>query len=122
MILIIDTTKREVIRLGLFCDQKPKFFEFDTADQSADLLPVVEGTLKKNKLSLQDIKKILVNQGPGSFTGVRVGVTVANTLAWTLDIPVLGYKDGELDETLIKIKKTKNLKFEKIVLPYYPAK
>lgn len=40
--------------------------------------------------SLQDIEKIIVYQGPGSFTGLRIGITVANTLAYALSVPIVG--------------------------------
>lgn len=118
MILTIDTINREKVVIGLYENDTLKCFDFETADQSADILPTIEGILKKNNISLKDIKGILVNQGPGSFTGVRVGVTVANALAWSLDIPVLGYMDGKIDQALKKVKKQEN--FSCGTLPHYP--
>jgi len=38
----------------------------------------------------QDIEGIIVFQGPGSFTGLRIGLTVANTMAQALDVPIVG--------------------------------
>lgn len=119
MILNIDTTKREQIILGLYDGRVLKCFEFETQYQSEDLLVAIDGILKDNKLELKDLKTILVDCGPGSFTGVRVGVTTANTLGWTLNIPVIGYRDGELEKTLAKISKNKPAKFSSIALPYY---
>lgn len=37
-----------------------------------------------------DLTKIVVAKGPGSYTGIRIGVTIAKTLAWTLNIPLVG--------------------------------
>jgi len=125
MILVIDTTKREQIILGLYDGQQLKCYEFETEKQSEDLLAAIEGILnlpagrQEEKLSLKDIEKILVNLGPGSYTGSRAGVTVANTLGWILNIPVFGYKEGEQEKTLAKISKNKESKFSKIVLPLY---
>ncbi|MFA6492675.1 MAG: tRNA (adenosine(37)-N6)-threonylcarbamoyltransferase complex dimerization subunit type 1 TsaB [Patescibacteria group bacterium] len=119
MILKLDTANREKIYLALFGGKKEKCFEFPTEDQSADLLVTIKEILDKENLTLQNLKAILVNCGPGSFTGVRVGVTVANTLAWTLDIPIFGFKDGEQDKVLTKISKNRQNKFSKIVLPFY---
>ena len=117
MILNIDTTKRKQIILGLFDGKVLKCFEFEAEKQSEDLLAAIEGILKNNKLSLKDLKAILVNCGPGSFTGTRVGVTVANTLGWNLDIPVIGYRDGELEKALAR--KINQAKFSKLAIPYY---
>lgn len=122
MILQIDTTNREKICLGLYeKDEKSaeKCFEFETKDQSADLLIAIDNILKREKKIPQDLKAILINQGPGSYTGVRVGVTVANTLAWALNIPILGYRKENKEKILAKISKSKISKFSKIVLPYY---
>ena len=44
----------------------------------------IEKTLNKFNLELNDIDNYIVLNGPGSFTGIRVGVTVCKTLAWTL--------------------------------------
>ena len=52
------------------------------------LLPLIENILKENNCTPQDINEIIVINGPGSFTGVRLGVTVAKTLAYTLKIPI----------------------------------
>jgi len=118
-VLIINTIDRNSIELGIYQKDELRCYNFETELQSEDLLLAIEGILRKEKLKLQDIKKILVNQGPGSYTGVRVGVTVANTLGWSLNIPVFGYKEGELEIALAKIAKSKESKFSKITLPYY---
>ena len=52
------------------------------------LLPMIVKILKKNNLTLKDLTAVEVNCGPGSFTGTRVGVSVANALGFALDIPV----------------------------------
>ncbi len=44
----------------------------------------IDKLLKKHKLKLEDIKDIDYNQGPGSFTGLRVGAAVVNTLNFAL--------------------------------------
>lgn len=121
MILIINTIERDKIELGL-SDKTVEIFKYETKNQSDDLLIKIEKLLKSQKKSFQDLTAIVVNQGPGSFTGVRVGVAVANTLAWSLNIPVFGFKDGNLEQEILKLKKLKLSKFSNIVLPHYPAK
>lgn len=56
------------------------------------LLPLIEKILKKNNLEFKDLEGIEVSTGPGSFTGLRVGVSVANALGYSLGIPVNGKK------------------------------
>jgi tRNA threonylcarbamoyladenosine biosynthesis protein TsaB len=56
------------------------------------LLPAITKSLEKHKLAFTDIKEIKVDTGPGSFTGLRVGVSVANALGYALGVPVNGKK------------------------------
>ena len=51
-------------------------------------MPSLIEILKKNNLEIKDIKEILVVIGPGSFTGVRIGVVIAKTTAYLLNIPI----------------------------------
>lgn len=61
------------------------------------VLPMIEELLKANSCQLKAITEIEVNIGPGSFTGLRVGVSIANALGFALKIPVNGKKVWELD-------------------------
>ncbi len=89
MKLFIDTSDREKIIVGL----NGKMYETAARkDSSQKLLPFIDEVLKKNKKTVNDITEIEVNTGPGSFTGLRIGVSVANTLGWALNIPVNGKK------------------------------
>ena len=62
---------------------------------SRRLLGEVDGLLTRNGLTLADMTAFAVGLGPGSFTGVRVGVTTAKTLAQVLEKPLVGV--GTLD-------------------------
>ena len=57
---------------------------------SATLLATIESELKKHGASLQQIEGIICHNEGGSFTGLRIGVSVANALAAALRIPVVG--------------------------------
>jgi tRNA threonylcarbamoyladenosine biosynthesis protein TsaB len=50
----------------------------------------IEEVLKKANIVPGDLDAIAVAEGPGSYTGVRIGVTIAKTLAWSLKIPLVG--------------------------------
>lgn len=60
--------------------------------QSEELLPAIDKLLKQNKVLPKNLGLIIVNTGPGSFTGTRVGVATANALSFGLNIPVVGVK------------------------------
>ena len=51
-------------------------------------LPRIVSMFEKNKIESHDIDKIIVVNGPGSFTGIRIGITIAKVFAWSLAIPI----------------------------------
>lgn len=57
---------------------------------SRTLLPMIEDMLKNTEIAAGDIDAIAVAQGPGSFTGIRIGVSTVKGLAWALDKPCIG--------------------------------
>lgn len=59
-------------------------------NHSLRAMPAIEEAFKRVNLTPADIDVIAVAEGPGSYTGVRIGVTIAKTLAWTLKKPLVG--------------------------------
>ena len=51
-------------------------------------LPKIVELFDKTNLKAKDINKIIVVNGPGSFTGIRIGITIAKVYAWSLNIPI----------------------------------
>lgn len=64
-------------------------------NHSLYLLPHVQEALGELGWSPKDLQGIAVGRGPGSYTGVRIGVTVAKTMAWALGLPVIGVSSLE---------------------------
>src|SRR5699024_6676793 len=58
-------------------------------DHSSRLMPAINQVMQQIDMKPEDIHKIAVAYAPGSYTGTRIGVTTAKTLAWALDIPVV---------------------------------
>jgi tRNA threonylcarbamoyladenosine biosynthesis protein TsaB len=56
---------------------------------SAQLVPTIQQILEEQKVRLEDLEAVVVVHGPGSFTGVRIGVSTAKALAEALSIPLL---------------------------------
>lgn len=97
MKLYIDTSNSERVKVGI----DGEIFETEARkEKSQKILPFIDKLLKKKRKKITDITEIEVNTGPGSFTGLRVGVSVANALGWALDIPVNGkdLRKGEVVE------------------------
>ncbi|QLI79290.1 tRNA (adenosine(37)-N6)-threonylcarbamoyltransferase complex dimerization subunit type 1 TsaB [Bacillus pumilus] len=57
-------------------------------NHSVRAMPTVEALMKECGVAPSELSKIVVAKGPGSYTGVRIGVTIAKTLSWTLSIPI----------------------------------
>lgn len=57
---------------------------------SVTMMPLLENMLEKASIKLEDCNIIAVAAGPGSFTGLRIGVSAAKGLAWALDKPCCG--------------------------------
>jgi len=84
-ILYIDTTT-SYLYTGLVVDKKlvSEVKKDLGKDLSSYTLKEIDTMLKQNHLEPNDIDKIIVVNGPGSFTGIRVGVTIAKTYAYSL--------------------------------------
>lgn len=95
--LFIDTSDNREIRVGIKLDDKEDMIVQQSDHWKAQaVLPLIDQLLRKYLLSINDIESIEVNPGPGSFTGLRVGVAIANALGTWLQIPVNGKKIGEI--------------------------
>jgi len=90
MLLKIDTTQREKVIVEISDKNSTVKLVEEQKTGSQALLPLIIKALKKKKIKLTELEEIEVNPGPGSFTGTRVGVTVANVLGFVLKIPVNG--------------------------------
>ncbi len=101
MILYINTKEQNRVEVVLHSVQgKPiKSLSAQNKFGSQALLPLIvkilncaDTRLPDGQASKVDIRNIEVETGPGSFTGLRVGVSVANALGFALNIPVNGKK------------------------------
>ncbi len=84
MKLYLDTSTPETI---LRLDEKEYRYEFAN-DLAEKLLGFMRDKLAENGSDWQDITEITFMAGPGSFTGLRIGATVVNTLAHELGVPL----------------------------------
>ena len=88
-ILYLDTTSNYLYTAvaddeALLCEKKVCLGK----ELSTKALSIIAQMLSDLKLKPNDIDKIILVNGPGSFTGCRIGITIAKTYAWTLNIPI----------------------------------
>ena len=120
-ILGIDTSGK-ICKVKLFKEGEDKIFEKEwLADRglSKGLLRFLEDFLKENHLSFWDVKGLVIFKGPGSYTGLRIGITVFNTYSDTTKIPIVG-ETGE-DWFLKGVKRLECGENDKVVMPKYLA-
>lgn len=114
--LFLDTSSKDLI-VELIKDNTVLFSKKKETinNHSEFLLPFIDEALNENDILPEQIDKIFVVVGPGSFTGTRIGVTVGKTLAYSikkniipvssLKMKVLGLKDNEFYISIIKDRK-----------------
>lgn len=88
-ILYIDTSSSYLYTAiaendALLCEVKKEFGH----SLSEEALPAIVSMFEENNLQATDIDKIIVVDGPGSFTGIRIGITIAKVYAWSLNVPI----------------------------------
>ncbi len=88
MILFIDTHD-ELITVGLKNGEE-LYLKTQESEYSHSIytMPMIESLFKDNNLNVNDLKKIIVVNGPGSFTGIRIGLSIAKTMAYALNIDI----------------------------------
>jgi tRNA threonylcarbamoyladenosine biosynthesis protein TsaB len=84
-------------------------------NHSLRAMPAIEEVFLKVGMTPTEIDAIAVSEGPGSYTGVRIGVTIAKTLAWTLEKPLVGISS-------LKALATNGLHFEGLICPIVDAR
>lgn len=90
-VLAIDTSN-DVLGVAL-ADETKVIGEYVTnlkKNHSIRVMPAIEKIMADCDMKPADLDKIVVAKGPGSYTGVRIGVTIAKTMAWSLGIPLSG--------------------------------
>ncbi|MCH7759757.1 tRNA (adenosine(37)-N6)-threonylcarbamoyltransferase complex dimerization subunit type 1 TsaB [Patescibacteria group bacterium] len=130
MYLFINNLNQDKIFLAIFKRPASREVVYLTLarkqDRSESILKGLNQLFKKTNQSVKDIKGLIVVNGPGSFTGIRVALSIANTMAWQLKIPVVGISlnKGNNTQTLIKAGRPKLLKIKtgRFVRPFYGRK
>lgn len=88
--LFLDTATTNLV-VAIVIDNEVRYLKQEMCKQkmSEKLMPIIDEAFKSTNIQINELDKIFVTNGPGSFTGIRIGLTFAKTLAWSLNIPVV---------------------------------
>ncbi len=120
LILAVRTDKPES-EIGLYEDQNSIIYHKWQAhfELSETIHTQVAKLLKSADKTWHELNGLVVYKGPGSFTGLRIGIAFANTLAYSLDVPIIGSQsDDWIKDGIKKLLDSQN---EKTITPEYGA-
>jgi len=100
MLVLTMRTEKPEAEIGLYLDNKKlDYLVWQAHRELSDTIHKnIAKLLERNKLEFKDINGLIIYKGPGSFTGLRIGFSVANALAYSLEIPITATNE----ETWIK--------------------
>lgn len=114
-VLAMDTSNQALAVAVVVDNQVIANFQLNKkTNHSLTLMPAIEAVMKASDLVPADLDRIVVAKGPGSYTGIRIAVTTAKTLAKTLDIELVGVS------SLAGI--AANILTDKLIVPIFDAR
>jgi tRNA threonylcarbamoyl adenosine modification protein YeaZ len=106
-ILFLDTASKD--NLLALCNEERTIVLTHLAQKGdSELMPVIEETLEKAKLTYEHLTQLACAVGPGGFTSLRVGVTAVNTLAYALDLPTAGIHLSEIWRARVELRRAQH--------------
>lgn len=98
MTLLAIDTSTDAMGIALY-QGKQVIAEYSSVNKnkhSTRLMPAINQVMNDANVKPKDLEKIAVVKGPGSYTGVRIGLSIAKTLAFSLNIPIVGLSSLEM--------------------------
>jgi tRNA threonylcarbamoyladenosine biosynthesis protein TsaB len=119
MLVLTIRTEKPQAEIGLYSDNKKlDYISWQAHRELSNTIHLnILKILKQNKLEFKDIEGLIIYEGPGSFTGLRIGFSVANALAYSLEIPIVESNEEDWIQQGIELLNLK--KGTKQVLPFY---
>lgn len=119
MLILTFRTDKPEAELGLYeNDNKLAYSTWMAHRELAETIhSKLEELLKEQNQTIHDLQAIIAYQGPGSFTGLRIGLSVANALAYSLGIPIVASSEDDWIKT--GIKRLESGDNDKLALPEY---
>ncbi|MBU4421941.1 hypothetical protein L6259_01185 [Candidatus Parcubacteria bacterium] len=120
--LFINTVNEKHPSLVVFNGRGDFLFSEKFIPKQEKIIEKLKALLKKAKIKKDGISGILVIEGPGSFSGSRAGITLANSFNFLFKTPILGVKDadGSVEEQINNnLEKLKKIKLSSQAEAYY---
>ncbi|QQG50244.1 MAG: hypothetical protein HZB70_01510 [Candidatus Berkelbacteria bacterium] len=95
-ILVFNTTEKDKTSVALIKNGSVKISE--KSRRAQELQSIVEELIDNNHIEIGEIKAVAVLEGPGSYTGIRIGATTGNTLHWLYRMPVIVIPGTDISE------------------------
>lgn len=117
MILTVRTDKPEA-ELGLYEDERQlAYYVWEAHRRLAETIHSrLSELLAEQGKELHDIEAIVVYKGPGSFTGLRIGISATNALAYGLGVPIVGATGAWIEDGIARLMAGES---DTVVLPEY---
>jgi tRNA threonylcarbamoyladenosine biosynthesis protein TsaB len=121
MLILTLRTDKHVAEIGLYDnDNKIAYYEWQAYKELSETIHrKIKDILSSNNYDFNDIQGVIVFQGPGSFTGLRIGISVANALAYSLNVPIVAA--GKEDWIISGVKRLSLGGNDELVTPEYGA-
>ena len=122
--LIIDAANDKIVFLIITEKQLYTTTHVNSRENFDKFMNLLMIFLKKNKIKLDDVKRIFVNQGPGKFSGVRISISVAKAISLAKNITLIGFESKVLENgnysKLLELDE-KNLLIKDLIKPLYSS-
>ena len=122
--LIIDAAKDEIFFLIITETQSYTSTYANSRENFDKFNLLILDFLKKNKINLDNVKRIFVNQGPGKFSSIRISITVAKAISLAKNVSLFGFNSKHINDgnyrKLLKLKE-KDLLIKDLIKPLYSS-
>lgn len=120
MLLLTIRTDKPKSELGLYeNDTQIAYVVWEAHRRLAETINhKITELLSSHNKQLEDLSGIVIYKGPGSFTGLRIGISVANALAYSQNLPIVAETDEWIESGIARILRGET---DKVPLPEYGA-
>lgn len=121
-ILAIDTSYQRYTTVAVYINKNRKFSisESQNLSQEEKLISTIDKALTEAHSTLADINTIAIGLGPGSFTGMRIGISTARAIAWSGNRKIIGFSSIELMAR--SIPQDINIHKDSLIIPIIDAR